>query len=128
MNFELELRKIVGDRIKKIGSDFSQKKIADSIGVSKSRISEIIRGDSKYLSYYQLYKLNEDFNIDLNKFITGEPFQETKQMTQINNGNHNTNNVQVIDSQANEIEALKKTIEVQNKLIAMLEKQLNKEE
>lgn len=121
---DIFLGKKIGDKLKAISKERSQKEIASSIDVSKSRITKIIQGESRYLSYFQLYKLNEDFNIDLNELITGEPYKN-KEMTQNNIGDNNTNNMQVIESQSNEIEALKKTIEVQEKYIKSLEKQLN---
>lgn len=121
MDFEKELSKKVGDRLKNNSKKITQKILSESFDIAKGRISEIVNGKSKGLSFLQLYKLRIDFDFDLNELITGEP--KNIEMTQINSGGEGSKNVQII-SQTSEIEALKKTIKTQEKLIAMYEKQL----
>lgn len=116
MDLKERLPKEIGKRFEKISEKNTD--IANIIGVGKSRISKIIKGDSLYLSYYQLYQLQIEFGIDLNELITGK---QAENMTNQIEGD-NITSIQIQASPNEQI--LKELVETQREMIEMLKEQL----
>lgn len=116
MDLKEDLSKAVGINLKRFTERFSQIKVAKSIEVKAGRITDIINGESKYLSYYQMYILNKEYGVDLNELITG---QSKSNMTQTN-GENASGNIQIMNAKDSEIETLKELVKAKDEMIKML--------
>jgi transcriptional regulator with XRE-family HTH domain len=130
----------IGDRLKKIRAyfNYNQSDFAKKLNIERNSLSDKER-DKSNLSIKTTIVLISDLNISIDWLLTGtgrmfnnerlEDYekilnsQKMNHQQQINNGD-GSNNIQIISSQENEIETLKELVKSKDKIISMLEKQI----
>lgn len=117
MDIPNDLPIIIGQKIKKYieVNKLENKDFGDPLGISSSHMTKLLNGNRKSFNYNQLWLLSKLYSFDLNELITNEPKTEMKNI--IENGGHGSNNIQIINSKDEQIEALKKVIASQEETI-----------